>query len=189
MICTTQTLPAACLTPANVISHPVVDQIRRGDTSGVFGWAFREVFPALRARLMRKGLDPASVGELFTDAVLDFIAAAQKNTAFDGRNPAGYLWRICLNKHADFHRARSRTLDTGLYFRLFGALPDPDTPLMAGALHAQLRRLPKSYREILRLYYFEELSCAQIAARLGSTADSVKERKCRAIKRLRAAFH
>lgn len=188
MICTTQTRPAAYLPPANVIFHPVVDQIRRGDTSGVFTWAFREVFPALRARLMRKGLGSVSVGELFTDAVLDFVSAAQKNTAFDGRNPAGYLWRICLNKHADFHRARNRVPDTGLYVRLSGALPDPDMPLMAGALHAQLRRLPASYREIVRLYYFEEMSCAEIAARLGSTADSVKERKCRAIKRLRAAF-
>lgn len=188
MICATQTQPAACLPPAAAISHPVVAQIRRGDTSGVFGWAFQEVFPALRVRLTRKGFSPQAVGELFTDAILDFITAVQKNKAFDGQNPAGYLWRICLNKHADFHRARNRVPDTGLYVRLSGAMPDPDAPLMAGALHAQLRRLPVSYREIVRLYYFEEMSCAEIAARLGSTADSVKERKCRAIKRLRTAF-
>lgn len=194
MFCTPQSLPSACL-DASLLSNTgqpgadqIINQIRRGETGAVFSWAFQTVYPTVRARLVRRGIEQSAACELFTDAVLDFIAAAQKNAALDDQNAAGYLWRICRNKHADLHRARSRSLDAVRYSRLFGVSPDPDKPLMAGVLHAQMQRLPKSYREILRLYYFEEMSCAEIAGHLGSTADSVKERKCRAIKKLRYIF-
>lgn len=197
MICTQQTLPVACLPQcaelhfpktAQSIDHPLIQQIRRGETASVFTWAFHEVFPAVRARFGRKGICRTQASELFTDAVLDFIAVFQKNTTLDGQNPAGYLWRICRNKQVDWYRKQARKPDAIRYELLSGHPSDPDAALLAEVLHRHLERLPKSYREIVRLYYFEEMSCMEIARQLGSTADSVKERKCRAIRRLRAAF-
>lgn len=184
MFCTPQSLPAACLPHSSFIPA----YIRRGDTAPVFTWAFQTVFPAVRARLARRGIGQAAATELFTDAVLDFIAGFQKNTTLDGQNPAGYLWRICRNKFANQYRARSRALDVAAMEHWYGAQPDPDTALMAEALQARLGRLASSYREIVRLYYFEGMSCAEIALQLGSTPESVKERKYRAIKKLRAFF-
>lgn len=198
MNCTQQSLPVACLpqsqypnnsTQATPISiERMIRQIRNGEVDTVFDWAFQEVFPVVRARFGGNGLGITTMHELFTDAVLDLISALQKNADLDGRNLAGYLWRIFRNKRANWYRAAARIPDATLCPWFFGTATDPDWVLMTEVLQRQLNQLPASYREIIRLYYFEKLSCAEIATQLGSTAQSVKTRKCRAIQNLRTFF-
>lgn len=209
MTCTQQILASACPAPSDLLpqtgqdrsnsiamtcttttvdseAEALIRQIRNGETGPFFTWAFREVFPHVRIRLGKKGMPADAASDLFTDAVLDLIGGVQKNNALTGHNLAGYLWRICRNKHADLHREKKRRQSEATYQQWVSTPPDLDAALMAESLHSQVQRLPSSFQQILTLYYFKGFSCGEIAAVLNSTADSVKERKCRAMKQLRA---
>ena len=55
-------------------------------------------------------------------------------------------------------------------------------------VHAALDRLAPEDRDLLRLVYFEELTPTEIAKRLGVPAERIRQRKRRALGRLRTAF-
>jgi len=55
-------------------------------------------------------------------------------------------------------------------------------------VHEALDLLAARDRELLRLVFFEELSPSQIAQRLGVPAERIRQRKLRALARLRLAF-
>jgi RNA polymerase sigma-70 factor, ECF subfamily len=56
-------------------------------------------------------------------------------------------------------------------------------------VRAALLELSPADRELLRLCYFEGLTPAEVAVRLGEPPDRVRKRKSRALERLRQAFH
>ena len=58
-------------------------------------------------------------------------------------------------------------------------LPAPDSPEEGGLVEAVLA-LPPKYRVVVHLYYYEELSVAEIAAILGKSQGGVKSRLFRA---------
>jgi RNA polymerase sigma-70 factor (ECF subfamily) len=64
-------------------------------------------------------------------------------------------------------------------------LPDPDRDLEARELERGLQRLPAPEREVLSLFYLEELSLAEVAQVLAVPAGTVKSRLFRARKLLR----
>ena len=55
-------------------------------------------------------------------------------------------------------------------------------------VRAALRQLSPDDRELLRLCYFDGLTPAELAARLGEPAERIRKRKSRALERLRTAF-
>ena len=55
----------------------------------------------------------------------------------------------------------------------------------AAAVRAAIQRLPESHRAVLHLHCYEELTFAQIAEALGTTAGAVRVRASRAYERLR----
>ena len=59
------------------------------------------------------------------------------------------------------------------------ALPAPEPPGEGGVVEAVLA-LPAKYRTAVHLYYYEELSVAEIAAVLGKSEGAVKSRLFRA---------
>jgi RNA polymerase sigma-70 factor (ECF subfamily) len=66
-------------------------------------------------------------------------------------------------------------------------LPPPDEvdqPLIAGLVRDALQSLSKADRDVLGLFYFEQLSYEEIAARLGITQQAVGPRLTRARQRL-----
>lgn len=71
--------------------------------------------------------------------------------------------------------------------------PNPAERLIAAernqAVLKALKRLPKGRREVVILRYFEELSYADIAMRLGLTIDAVDQRLTRAKLKLRSLLH
>lgn len=75
------------------------------------------------------------------------------------------------------------------------ASPSPDTLTLlcteeeSRRVRAALALLPPADRELLRLSYYEGLSSAEIAAREGAPPERVRQRKLRALERLRHAFH
>jgi RNA polymerase sigma-70 factor (ECF subfamily) len=67
-------------------------------------------------------------------------------------------------------------------------LPSADFPFQTEqqtALYAAIRQLPTAYRTVVLLFYFEDLSIAQIAATLGEEQGAVKTRLSRARAQLR----
>jgi RNA polymerase sigma-70 factor (ECF subfamily) len=93
-------------------------------------------------------------------------------------------------------RARSVSLDEYLagddnrpQYELRDSRLTPDAALSAGESKALLERcitrLPKMYREIIKLYYFDELSIAEVRGTLSLTEPTVKSRLVRARRMLR----
>ena len=64
-------------------------------------------------------------------------------------------------------------------------LPDPDRDLEARELERGLQRLPPFEREVLSLFYLEELSLAEVAQVLAIPVGTVKSRLFRARNLLR----
>jgi RNA polymerase sigma-70 factor, ECF subfamily len=73
-----------------------------------------------------------------------------------------------------------------------GAEPDPENRALEGAdraaLIAALARLPDEQRQVLRLRLMEGLPAAEVAARMGRNADSIRQIQHRALIRLRQEF-
>ena len=101
---------------------------------------------------------------------------------------APYLHRIAQNLSVDHLRRPSRqarSLDeVDLEPVAATATGDPDEDRMQ-RLRQQVGRLPEALREAVLLFYFENLSYAQMAQLLGVTEAAVNQRLSRARRRLR----
>jgi RNA polymerase sigma-70 factor (ECF subfamily) len=178
---------------------------RDGDRAA-FDRLVEEARPAIRRRALALLQDAALADEVATQA----LRRAWKHRAgYDpGRaNAATWLFRIADRLVTDQGRARKRLRDREVagFESLCPAAgddrdatvrvePEDDVGLpaaeeadlcRAGALvESALARLPGADREVLRLFYYEELNYEQIAARLGVKPTAVGPRLTRARQRL-----
>ena len=105
-----------------------------------------------------------------------FISYVKAKPAFESaEHEKAWLLRVGARCAADVLRApwrrREGPLDDGL--------PAPEPPGEGGVVEAVLA-LPAKYRMAVHLYYYEELSVAEIAAVLGKSEGAVKSRLFRA---------
>ena len=105
-----------------------------------------------------------------------FISYVKAKPAFESaEHEKAWLLRVGARCAADVLRApwrrREGPLDDGL--------PAPEPPGEGGVVEAVLA-LPAQYRMAVHLYYYEELSVAEIAAVLGKSEGAVKSRLFRA---------
>ena len=105
-----------------------------------------------------------------------------------------YVAGIARHVIADIGRARQRVVSLGQVSEESLAAPAPD-PLEALCAATELRRvrdalgrLSPEDRELLRLSFFNGLSPTEIAAQTGAPAERIRQRKHRALARLRQAF-
>ena len=129
----------------------------------------------LRGFLLRR------VGPDAADDVLQetWLAAWAALPAFAGRSRfKAWLFAIAVHKAADAQRASGRTL-TEVWADAAEATPaaGPD-PFAASDLkrsvQATLARLPLAQREVLELYYYADLTLAEVAETLGRNLNTVK---------------
>lgn len=101
----------------------------------------------------------------------------------DGEHCRAWLLRVAMNCAADLHRSawrrHTRPLEEAEHLTI-----SPEEP-GNGVMEAVLA-LPERYRTVVHLYYYEELSAAEIAAILGKREGTVNTRLCRARAMLRA---
>ena len=110
-----------------------------------------------------------------------FLRLLRARPAFrDGDHARAWLLRVASNCANDWFRAPWRRREAPLS----DALPAPEAPRPGGALEAVLA-LPPKYRIPIHLYYYEELSVAEIAAVLGRSEGAVKTQLFRARAMLR----
>jgi RNA polymerase sigma-70 factor, ECF subfamily len=141
--------------------------------------ALRSVFdahePNLRRLLYSIVRDMRDAEELTADVFMRFWRSAGR---FRGDcSLRAYLTKIALNLARDRLRRRRPTPQS--------STADPSNPLIFD-IEEGMARLETADREVLTLYYLDELTYQEIAGVLGITYDVLRTRLVRARKRLRA---
>lgn len=111
----------------------------------------------------------------------------------DATSFPAYLGRIARNFCIDRLRTSPKTEPISLdEVELDPADPrdgdDGGRELLMQQLRKEVGRLPETQREVLLLFYFQQMSYAEMAHALGITEPAVNQRLSRARQQLRAAF-
>lgn len=123
--------------------------------------------------------------------LLDNLEKMKKNLPNKNRN---YILTIVKNKSYNLLKHQKyqsgRELVTEMFEEVFDEQMDTKIILLeqTEVLLDALRRMKKSYREILLLQYYHEMSIPQIAELLGKTPDNVRHMSMRAKKKLKKLF-
>lgn len=150
--------------------------------------------------MLRAGIRLMALRALGTAELADEVAQESIVRAFHSlrssrpQNLGAFVAGIARHVIADTIRTRSR--EAPLDELAPGSEPrtqsDPLTLLCDASEHACVRRaldlLSREDRELLRLVFFEGLSPGEIAVRLGAPPERIRQRKLRALGRLRTAF-
>jgi RNA polymerase sigma-70 factor (ECF subfamily) len=149
--------------------------------------ALREGLRLLALRHL--GGDPEAAAEVAQETIVRAFAALRAERLEDPAKLPAFVRGIARHVLADLGRARpSLPLD----YQRPGDTPDPLASVISEEERAQVRTalasLPEADRRLLRLCFFDGLTPAQVAARLGEPPDRIRKRKSRALERLRAAF-
>lgn len=125
---------------------------------------------------------------LAEDAVQDtFLKAYRSLASFRGEcSEKTWLMKIAINTCCDLRRAhRLRRIDP---CRIPDLLPQTAEPFTQAeeALVTQVMRLPRKLREVILLYYYQDMAVTEIAVSLGISQSSVSGRLKRAREKLRA---
>lgn len=125
---------------------------------------------------------------LAEDAVQDtFLKAYRSLASFRGEcSEKTWLMKIAINTCCDLRRAhRLRRIDP---CRIPDLLPQAAEPFTEaeGALVTQVMQLPRKLREVILLYYYQDMTVTEIAVSLGISQSSVSGRLKRAREKLRA---
>lgn len=102
----------------------------------------------------------------------------------DEEHCRAWLLRVAMNCAADLHRSAWRKRTQPLEEAEHLSAPEEREDSVKEAVLA----LPERYRAVVHLYYYEELSVAEIAAILGKREGTVNTRLCRARAMLRATL-
>jgi RNA polymerase sigma-70 factor (ECF subfamily) len=160
------------------------------------------LFDTYRSRLFRLAYRITGNHEDAEDAVQETLyRVATKAHQFRGQSQfSTWLTRIAINQALTCLRRRKRDRSVSLdeylagddgkpQFELRDSRLTPDAALSAGESKALLERcitrLPKMYREIITLYYVDELSIVEVRGTLNLTEPTVKSRLVRARRMLR----
>lgn len=123
--------------------------------------------------------------DLCSDIVLAVLSAIHKQENVD--NFYAFVWTIARRVYADFSEKRSRAQQTVSIENAELTLPakanEIDQFIEETAQREELRRifreiafLSKAYREVMVLYYLDEMKVADIARKLGIRETTVKQR-------------
>jgi RNA polymerase sigma-70 factor (ECF subfamily) len=156
--------------------------------------------------LANQDLNPAVLAKIApSDLVQDTMMEAGRDFFdFQGKSEEellGWLKRMLLNNVANVHRhfaAEKRQVDREVPLEdrtadvlLYNAVQQTETPSKHAQAREQderlewaIRQLPVHYRRVLSLHTTEDLTFAQIAEGLGSTADAVRKLWVRAVDEL-----
>ena len=125
---------------------------------------------------------------LAEDAVQDtFLKAYRSLASFRGEcSEKTWLMKIAINTCCDLRRAhRLRRIDPCRIPELLPQAAEPFTEAEE-ALVTQVMQLPRKLREVILLYYYQDMTVTEIAVSLGISQSSVSGRLKRAREKLRA---
>jgi len=147
--------------------------------------------PGLRLIALR-ALGSADVAdEVVQESLARAVVALGKGQPSDPAKIPAFVAGIARHVIVDFQRAQRRmvSLDSDSQVLLPAMEASAlDALVQAGdrlTIRTALAQLPSTDRELLRLCYFEGLTPAEVAKRLGEPSDRIRKRKSRALERLR----
>ena len=178
--------------------EPISDEVlalhvQKGDTE-----AFGELVTRYEAKLARYGTKFLSNKEDITDLVQDvFLKAYQNMQSFDSSLKfSPWIYRIAHNEFVTALRKRSRRPVMFVDFDTFLAHPVYDDPSekereqkeIKAVLEKGIEELTPKYREVLVLYYLENLSYQEVADVLHVPVATVGIRLKRAREKLKSIY-
>ena len=125
---------------------------------------------------------------LAEDAVQEtFLKAYRSLASFRGEcSEKTWLMKIAMNTCCDLRRAhRLRSIDPRRIPELLPQAAEPFAPAEE-ELVTQVMQLPRKLREVILLYYYQDMTVTEIAVSLGISQSSVSGRLKRAREKLRA---
>lgn len=156
------------MTDAAVSDEMLAERVQQGDAD-----AFGTLMERYEAKLKRYGTkflsNPEDVGDLVQDA---FVRAYQNIQSFDASMRfSPWMYRIAHNEFVSALRKRSRSPVLSVDFDALVSHPAYDDPAprereqkdMRRMIDAGLEKISSKYREVLVLFYLEELSYKEIA--------------------------
>lgn len=180
----------------------LVEQAQRGSEE-----AFEKIFELYYdplCRYVRFRSHPEEIEDIVSEIFLKIVRnlsryRPQKGILKSGRGAfSAWVFRMARNLIIDHYRNAKE--DTGLYDPESGELrfdlPDPRlNPQESAAqhdehraMHAALKKLPASHREILELKFLHEFSNAEIAKITGKSEGSIRVAQLRALREARKYF-
>jgi len=174
---------------SGIADEDIAVRVQNGDSE-----AFGELMRRYESKLQRYGTHFVSQPDVIDDAVQEtFIRAYRNIKSFDtGKTFSPWIYRIAHNVYVNILRTTSRSgifavdLDTFLPHLTYEDTADRlrEQKDMRALLEASLGLISSSYREVLVLYYFEELSYKEIAEVVHIPIGTVAIRLARARKAL-----
>jgi RNA polymerase sigma-70 factor (ECF subfamily) len=179
---------------ASMTDEALARRVQEGDTE-----AFGTLVERYEGKLKRYGSKFLSSRDDVTDLVQDaFVRAYQNIRSFDASlRFSPWMYRIAHNEFVSALRKRSRTPVIAIDFDALVSHPAYDDPAprereqkeMRAFIDGGLAELSPKYREVLVLYYLEELSYREIADVLQVPVSTVGIRLKRGKEALAEIYH
>lgn len=187
------TSPNTDIASSAVSDELLAERVQKGDAE-----AFGELVARYQRKLARYGTKFLSSTDDITDLVQDvFLKAYQNIQRFDtSLTFSPWIYRIAHNEFVTALRKRSRRPTIHVDFDTFIAHPVYDDPTerereqkeIKEALEKGIEELSPKYREVLVLYYLEDLSYQEVADVLHVPVATVGIRLKRAREKLKSIY-
>lgn len=169
-----------------------------GEVPDLAGALSAEMLGTLRAGLRLMALHRLGDSDLAEDVAQEALARAltalREGKACDIKDLGAFVHGIARHVIADLVRSRQRDAGPGIldYTADPASLRDALSHAVSAdereRVQAALNHLSRGDRNILHLSFFEGLTPAEVAERMGETSLRVRKRKSRALERLRRVF-
>lgn len=114
-----------------------------------------------------------------------FLSLVNKGVCdYDSEHLKAYIIRATVNKCHSFHRAKQGE-DVVYLDEIYKNENEPVFTAPERSILSEVRSLPKRYRDVIYLYYYEGYSVAEIADILGAKTGTVTSRLKRAREKLK----
>lgn len=125
---------------------------------------YRAVYPAVRAALVVVAGDVGAAEDAVADAFAEALHRWPHVRSME--SPAGWVFTVARNRLRRHHRRRARELVLLDSSRRDAPAEIPEIPGIHPELWAAVRALPARQRAAIALRYVEDLTQAQVAARI-----------------------
>lgn len=159
----------------------VLERIEKGDESAL-DYLYSKYYNMMVRMVVKNSGTEEEARDVYQDALVVFWEKAASGNLVMTSKISTFIYSICKNlwrKELNRKKRLSREEKDGV------EMPDHDKQERINIVNQCINNMEDSCRQILQLYYFERLSMAEIAERIGlANADTAKTKKYKCKKEL-----